>query len=63
MSSTFSLNGRIGLNVSDLVSNADKARKAVADVGDELDDVDSKTAEPTVSVNDKASARALRFLR
>jgi phage-related minor tail protein len=54
--STFSLNGRIGLNVSDLVSNAEKARKAVSDVGDELDDVDAKTVEPTVSVNDKATA-------
>ena len=54
--STFSLNGRIGLNVSDLVSNAEKARKAVSDVGDELDDVDAKKTEPTVSVDDKATA-------
>ena len=54
--STFSLNGRIGLNVSDLVSNAEKARKAVSDVGDELDDVDAKKTEPTISVDDKASA-------
>ena len=54
--STFSLNGRIGLNVSDLVSNADKARKAVTEIGDELDDVDGKKTEPTVSVDDKASA-------
>lgn len=55
MSSTFSLNGRIGLNVSDLVNNAEKARKAVADVGDELDDVDGKKTEPTITVDDKAT--------
>jgi len=55
MSSTFSLNGRIGLNVSDLVSNAEKARKAVSDIGDELDDVDGKKTEPLVTVDDKAS--------
>ena len=54
--STFSLNGRIGLNVSDLVSNADKARKAVTEIGDELDDVDGKKTEPTVKVDDKATA-------
>jgi phage-related minor tail protein len=54
--STFSLNGRIGLNVSDLVSNADKARKSVSRVGEELDDVDGKTTAPTIRVDDKASA-------
>lgn len=57
--STFSLNGRIGLNVSDLVSNADKARKAVIEIGDELDDVDGKKTAPTVSVDDKATADIL----
>jgi hypothetical protein len=54
--STFSLNGRIGLNVSDLVSNADKARKSVSRVGEELDDVDGKKTEPTIKVDDKATA-------
>jgi phage-related minor tail protein len=58
--STFSLNGRIGLNVSDLVSNADKARKSVSRVGEELDDVDGKLVTVDVDVEiDKAQQHIL----
>jgi len=55
MSSTFSLNGRIGLSVTDLVSNARKGKVAVDEVADAIDDVDAKTASPTVKTDDKAT--------
>ena len=55
MSTPFSLNGKIGLDASDLVSNAAKGRKAVDEVADAIDKVDAKRPSPTVEVTDKAT--------